>query len=145
MKPEQAVGFQVKGISNLIRRRMYGAASQQEGFTEMQAMVIAYLYDRRSRETLFQRDIETAFSIRRSTATGILKLMEKNGYLTREPVAFDARLKKLELTPKAIALHQAITREICRIEEQITSGFSDGELETLLSLLNRVKQNLERR
>ena len=36
---------------------------------------------------MFQRDVEAEFNIRRSTATGILQLMEKNGFLLREPVA----------------------------------------------------------
>ncbi len=36
---------------------------------------------------IFQKDIEAEFNIRRSTATGILKLMEKNGFINRQTSA----------------------------------------------------------
>ena len=64
----------------------------------MQGWIIGYLYQNRDKE-VFQRDIQEQFSIRRSTVTGILQLMEKNGLITRSSVERDARLKKLELTP----------------------------------------------
>ena len=42
----------------------------------MQSWIIRFLYEH-SEEDIYQRDIEAEFSIARSTATGILKLMEK--------------------------------------------------------------------
>ena len=46
----------------------------------------------------FPKDIEKEFSINRSTTSEMLKLMCKNGMITREEVDYDARLKKIVLT-----------------------------------------------
>ena len=51
---------------------------------------------------LRQKDFEQQFNIRRSTASNILALIEKNGLIQRESVPYDARLKKIVLTDKAI-------------------------------------------
>ena len=50
---------------------------------------------------IYQKDVEKEFQIRRSTATGTLQILEKNGFIRREPVKQDARLKKLVPTDKA--------------------------------------------
>lgn len=42
---------------------------------------------------IFQKDLETEFCIGRSTVTNILNLMEKKGFVRRESVSYDARLK----------------------------------------------------
>lgn len=39
---------------------------------------------------MFQKDIEEAFNITRSSVTGVVKLMEQKGYIRRESVAGDA-------------------------------------------------------
>ena len=93
------IGFENKRLENEIHSRMtaYRAAMGGEELTMMQSWIIRFLYEH-SEEDIYQRDIEAEFSIARSTATGILKLMEKRGYIRRVSVERDARLKKLELT-----------------------------------------------
>ena len=55
--------------------------------------------------------------------------MEKNGFLLREPVAYDARLKKLVLTPKALAVHEGVISRIRATEARITKDVTPEELE----------------
>ena len=43
---------------------------------------------------VFQKDIESEFNLRPSTATGILKLMEKNGVIRRESISLRCQVKK---------------------------------------------------
>ena len=93
------IGREVKRLDNEIHSMML--ASRQEAgngdMTMMQGWIIGYLY-RNQKKEIFQKDLEAEFSIARSTATGILQLMEKKGYLMRQSVPNDARLKKLVLT-----------------------------------------------
>ena len=99
------IGFENKRLENEIHSRMtaYRAAMGGEELTMMQSWIIRFLYEH-SEEDIYQRDIEAEFSIARSTATGILKLMEKRGYIRRVSVERDARLKKLELTEVGIRM-----------------------------------------
>ena len=121
MKGERHVGGEIRVLSNLIKRCMDDGMPPET--TGMQGWIIGFLHRNEDRD-MFQRDVEAEFNIRRSTATGILQLMEKNGFLLREPVAYDARLKKLVLTPKALAVHEGVISRIRATEARITKDLS---------------------
>lgn len=139
------IGFEIRTLSNLIKRRVQNssAISESNKLTGMHGFIIGYLYENLDKREIFQRDIEAEFSIRRSTATGILQLMEKNNLITREPVDYDARLKKLVLTSKAIAIHESVTKEINEIESQLTKGLTEEEINIFVATLEKLKRNIE--
>ena len=130
MKGERHVGGEIRVLSNLIKRCMDDGMPPET--TGMQGWIIG-----------FQRDVEAEFNIRRSTATGILQLMEKNGFLLREPVAYDARLKKLVLTPKALAVHEGVISRIRATEARITKDVTPEELEQFFAITAKFRRNLE--
>ena len=68
---------------------------QDLDITGMQSRVIYYILVHFQEGPVFQRDIESAFGLSRSTATGILQQLEKKDIIQRESVARDARLKSL--------------------------------------------------
>lgn len=114
-----------------------------EGLTGVQGLVVDYLYKQGRDKELFQRDVEKEFNIRRSTATGVLQLLERDGFITRESVAQDARLKSLKLTDKAIRAQKMIIENINELEEEIALGLTEEEVNTLFDLLYRIKKNIE--
>lgn len=138
------VGFEVRTISNLIKRHVDSlpAIKAAESVTGIHCWMIGYIYDRRDQD-VYQKDIEEEFSIRRSTATAILQRMEKNGMIVRRPVAHDARLKKLELTEKAIKAQEQIEREILAFERQLVDGITEEEIEMFYKIADKLKENLE--
>lgn len=98
------IGAEIGMLHNLLRRQMAcmtEKSANSANVTGMQAMIVHHLILREKEGDLFQKDIESAFQMRRSTATGILQLMEQHGILRREPVAHDGRLKRLVLTDRA--------------------------------------------
>ena len=86
-------------LSNKIRRRMDTFNFNGE-FSGAQGKILHFMLAQS--EDVFQRDIEEAFSLRPPTASEILKKMEQNGLISRQPVSYDARLKKIVLLPKAL-------------------------------------------
>ena len=68
--------------------------------------------------------------------------MEKNGLIYREPVDYDARLKRIVMTEKAISIHESISREIDEVERQVSRGLSEEEIRILLQVLDKVQRNL---
>ena len=77
------VGFEVRTLSNLIHRKINQmVAEEEETLTASQAWVQGFL-ERQGEREVVQRDIEKEFSIRRSTASHMLTLMENNGYIQR--------------------------------------------------------------
>ena len=91
---------------------------------------------------MFQRNIEKAFSISRSSVTVTLQLMEKNGLIRRESVAQDARLKRIVLTQKARDLHRQIEADILAFESNLARGISEEEQEVFLRVAKKMQENL---
>lgn len=139
------VGFEIKTVHNLLKRNFESSPVNKKlkNLTGMQRWIIGYLSDNEGKD-IFQRDLEEEFSVRRSTATGILQLMEKNDLITRESVSYDARLKKLVLTPKAIEIQKIITEGIRRNEEMLCEGISQEDLEVFLKVIKQIRKNLEK-
>lgn len=143
-EPWDEIGFQVHRLHILCKRLVDQRAfsGMEEIPTKTQIWLINYLYENRDHD-VFQRDIQEKFAIRRSTVTGILQLMEKNGWITRESVGKDARLKKIVLTPQAIELHERVGECIRKTEEQLSAGLTAEEKQEFFRLCDKIRQNAE--
>lgn len=144
MEHRDEIGFQIRTLSNLIKRQVDQIVfqGQEKPATGMHGWVIGYLYENRDKD-VFQRDLQEQFSIRRSTVTGILQLMEKNGLIIRTSVDEDARLKKITLTPKAIEMHEQVGRGIRAVENKISAGLTPEERKTFVELCEKIRANIE--
>lgn len=143
MHDQRHVGFEIRSLSILMKRKIDNLVSKKhtDNVTGIHGWVMGYIYKNSNRD-IFQKDIEEEFSIRRSTATTILQLMEKNNLIIRKSVDYDARLKKIELTEKAINVHEEIEKDINEFESQLVKGLSKEELNNFLSTLEKIKANL---
>lgn len=138
------VGYEVKKLARRIDRSMEAFAAKHSGgaLTGMNGWILQFLFRRRESD-VFQKDVEAAFRIRRSTATAFLQHMEAAGYIERVPVSYDARLKKIVLTEKALALHAAMDEAAKLFEKRLTKGFSEEELAAFDSYIARFLDNLK--
>ena len=82
---------------------------------------------------MFQKDLETQFNIRGSTATEILKAMERKGLIFREPLPENKRAKRIILTPKGRQICEENRRRIMTIENRLLAGFEKEEIAQLLN------------
>ncbi len=139
------IGFELHRSSRIVKRYMDKDASKSyvEKITGTHGWVIGYLYNNRHRD-IFQKDFEKEFDIRRSTASKILSLMESNDLIIRESVPYDARLKRIILTPKALEIQRVVEKAFGRMEEEIKNGITDEELEIFFRVLDKVNKNTER-
>ena len=82
------------------------------------------------------------FSITRSTVTNILQLMERKGYIERQSVPQDARLKMLVLTAKGLEFHEKTMLSLHQTDEFVAGLLTEEENTELLRLLNKLKNGL---
>lgn len=94
-------------------------------------------------EICYQRDIESEFSIKRSSVANILANMEKNGYIIRSTGKGDARIKTISLTPKWEEISKGMKENIESIESAISRDMTDEEKAQFLSLIKRAIVNLD--
>ena len=143
-REEYRIGAEIGMLHNMFRRQMACMSESTENLTGMQAMIVHHLILHENKGDLFQKDIETAFQMRRSTATGILQLMEQHGILRREPVAHDGRLKRLVLTDQARAMDERINERMEQMEQLLRQGITEEELTNWFAVSEKIRSNLER-
>ena len=140
----QVIPAQLRRVDNLIFRRLnqFSRANGVEQTTPMHGWIIEYLYRHRD-EPVFQRDIEREFSITRSTVTNILQLMERKGYIRRQSVPQDARLKQLVLTEEGICFHEKTMLCFHQTDDYVAGLLTAEENTELLRLLNKLYLGLK--
>lgn len=148
--PSKSIGFEIKHLAVLIGRSFDKKVFTEKEFqnknghnlTIVQSHMIGFIYDYKN-HTIPQKELEKEFHRRRSTITGILKLMEKNGYIIREYSKKDARIKMVTLTDKAILLHKEITSKIDAFNNNLEKGLTKEEIDTFYSIASKIQKNLE--
>ncbi len=137
------IGYEVKALSNEFKR-ILDKEAQKSHVTGMQQGVINFIGIMNKEKSVFQKDIELEFNIRRSTATGILQLMEQKDLIIRTSNSKDARLKEILLTVKGKALFQTSIAKIWHLEQQVQSNVSSEELEIFHRVMNKISKNLKK-
>ena len=108
----------------------------------MQKHVLKFILLETIHRDLYQKDIEEEFQIRKSTVTGILKLMEKHGYIYRESVKKDARLKRIVPTAKAEEMRPKILEHIQKTEARLIEGIAPEDVLICKKVLGQMLCNL---
>ena len=124
-------------------RKRVNADMQRLGLTGIQTRVIHYILIKSAEEPVYQRDVESAFGVSRSTVTGMLQQMEKDGLIQRVSVASDARLKSLVPTEKAIHLDAQVEERLRRAEQCLTQGLSEEQLSAFKEAAAQMSANLD--
>lgn len=144
---EKNIGIRFRMINNAIRRyidRNSELKKEIDNVTCSNGWIIGHLCRMEELgKDVYQRDFENDFGITRSTASKVLKLLEKKGMIERTSVSHDARMKKIVLTDRSRELGRQMRKQGEQTEKQLTSGFTPEELKTLCGLLDRIYANLE--
>lgn len=138
------IGYKIRLIHNQIRKRMEAKKqeNEKEPLTGMQRWTLGFLRDHDGKD-IYQKDIETEFSVSRATASNMLAVMERKGLVRRETVEHDARLKKLVLTDKARTMVERSEQDMREMEALLEKGLSDEEVKDLKKYLDRMLLNLD--
>ena len=130
------VGRLINTLSHQLKRQMC-AHESEDSLTNMQRHVLHYILFQSLQHDIYQKDLEKEFQIRRSTASGTLQLLEKNGFIRREAVERDARLKKIVPTDKARGVREHILGNIRYMELTLRRGIPEEKLKVFLSELEQ--------
>lgn len=142
-KKRQRVGPAIHKLNHMMNRNIttYVRMLGIDEVSVTNGWIIRYLYENRDRD-IFQKDIEKRFSIGRSTVTNTIQLMEKKGYIRRDAVESDARLKKVVLTEQGIELHNSMRKVSKELDARTLKGISDEELRTFFEVIEKLEKNL---
>ena len=145
MSNTELLGFRIRSVWQQVKRLMNRHLTENNsyGLTGMQFAIVSYLAKESAERDVFQKDLEQKFDIRKSTVTGILNTMERDGLLLRETVPYDARLRKMILTDKALQAKQNTEQVIDSVESQLSKGLTEEEITTFLNILEKISKTAE--
>lgn len=138
------IGKLIHELDNILYRNMLaiGKRYDYDQLTVMNGWILRYLSMNEGKE-VFQKDIENEFGITRSTVTGIIKLMEQKGFITRISVPKDARLKQLVLTDMGRKYEEQMGSQMRQNNLQLQKNITEEEMETFLRVIDKIKQNVK--
>ncbi len=68
--------------------------------------------------------------------------MEQKGLLTREPVPYDNRLKKIILTDKALQYQQQVVADLTGLEETLIRDIPEEKMAVFFEVIGKMMENL---
>ena len=139
---ERDCGLWINMVAHKLKKNL-NARLADLGITGVQSRILHYVLTHYEEGPVYQRDVEEMFELSRSTTTGVLQLLEKNGMIVRESVASDARLKSLVPTQKAAEVDAKVGESIREMEQRITKGLSAGQVQMFLELIEQMSRNME--
>lgn len=141
----QPLAFRIKSLNNQIRRLLERSAmaNNYADLTGMQYGFLGFLVDQKKDARVYQKDLEARFNIRRSTASEMLKTLEKKGYIERVTDTEDTRLKKIIVTDKAREVNKVARENFEKLQERLTYGISPKELEQFWAVFQKISDNAE--
>jgi MarR family transcriptional regulator for hemolysin len=138
---DQSVGQWICSTSHALRK-FIGAQFSRESITLRQWEVLAWLS--KSGGCGSQSELADALGIEPHTLAGVLSRMQRDGLLERKSCDHDRRKNRILPTEKAEALWRRVSVISHGIRNQAVAGISEEELQTLNSLCERIRINLER-
>ena len=144
MPDAHPLNVELRCLSRKMMRVLFSTARHQEIEKAIgsNGWIIAYIGDHGDRD-VFQKDLERDFAVTRSTASKNVDLLVKNGYIERQSVSYDARLKKLVLTKRGEEILSLMRSNNAELEKRLTRGFDEKELSGLRDYIERLSRNLQ--
>lgn len=138
------IGFYLRKLNNHIQKRSHSFYNRKEikECSLSNLWVIDYLTDN-SNKDIYQKDIETEFSINRATASKMLTLMEEKNFITRIPCEEDGRLKKVKVLPEGEKLKSICLAIRKEMEKELSFSLTKEEVETLKNILKKMIVHFE--
>lgn len=120
----------INQISNRLRRRSR-AVQESIGISGAKGNILNYILVESENHSVYQKEIEKEFGLRPSTATEVLKNLEKDGLICRVPEEQDGRYKKIIFTEKAEEIRETLKDEIEGSENLLLEEISEKEQQAL--------------
>ena len=139
MKEEPNIGLYFRIISKEIKQLI--DSSLNNDLTNIQIAILCYI-DRNKNKEIYQKDIEKKLGLRKSTISGILSTMIKNGIITRTESTNDLRSKEIKLTDKGLKLDKVMKKKALEFENLLQKNIDPKDLEIFYKVTNQIQDNL---
>lgn len=113
---------------------VYAESSREFGITPQQGQVLCVLMA----QPYGMAELGATLGLAKSSLTGLVDRIERNGLVRREPDPNDHRAVRVALTPQGNKLAEEFYAETCRRIEKLPAGLGAADRDTLADLLGQV-------
>jgi MarR family transcriptional regulator, transcriptional regulator for hemolysin len=135
---EQSVGYWVCATSHALRRAL-STCLAEENMTFRQWEVLAWLS---VNGDLSQAELAECMGIEPHTLAGVLRRMERDGWLERHSCEHDRRKNTIHPTDKAEEVWMRAVACCQKVRARAVEGLSDREVEQFKVTCERIRENL---
>lgn len=122
------------------QRQKYDEMSKKYDISRTQARTLSYLA---KHPGINQKQVAEYVNVRGSSASDLLKGLEKNGYIERYTNAgTQDRSKKIFVTTQGLELIKEIDATFAEIDEQLTEQLTEEEINTVIRIIEKIEQSV---
>jgi MarR family transcriptional regulator for hemolysin len=132
------IGLLLATTSKAVGRAFNGALAAQGGSIPIWLILNALKGERRRS----QLELARAVGIEGPTMTRHLDGLERAGLVERQRDPVDRRAVQVQLTRAGHALHGRLLKAVIAFNQQLRTGVSNDEIETLRRILGRLRENV---
>ncbi|MBQ6551140.1 MAG: MarR family transcriptional regulator [Lachnospiraceae bacterium] len=96
-----------------------------------------------TKEDVYQKDLEKVVGLTKSAISAILSRMEQKGYIERQSVQGDARLKRIVLTEYGHRITHDLKQAMDEADATFVKGLSEAEQQELIRMLRIIHTNMK--
>lgn len=132
---ETSVGFLLAKAHQQLYARFRDLLTPHN-ITPQQFALLAFLW---KQDGLSQAELAEKTEIDRTTLSGLIDRLEKQGLVTRQPHPDDRRAWLVTLTDAGRKIEATLSPLALDLRRQVSSGLAHGEYEQLCRLLNKLR------
>ena len=136
-------GFIVNEVGRLYGRQFDQLSRVELGLSRAQCRLIGQVKYNESGHPPTQAELAQHLDLTPMAVATLVDRMEAAGWITRRPSETDRRANAIELQPRAEAALEKAFAVSDRVQEAALAGFSAAERKQLVSMLQRVRANLQ--
>lgn len=124
-----------------MHRALIDSRVRSLGFHRTHHRILMHLA--RQGKLLSQKDLAKHLDVTPAAVTCALKKLENDGYIERS-LGHDNRYNEIQITEKGIDLVNRTRAMFSEVDESMFIGFSDDELDTYISCLEKLQANIRK-
>lgn len=136
------IGKEIRVLQSLMTRYIikHMKDSKNKLLSAIQIDIMLYLSN--AKESIYQKDLEKEFNLRKSTISGILQTMKKNKIIDKLESKQDIRSKQIFLTENGSKTCQECVEKITKLEKLLLKEVNTEDLEIFLKVIAQMQRNL---
>ncbi len=133
------------GLIDKLMKNRFDRELERVGLTISQVQVLIYILreQRKKDREITAKELEQRFRVSNPTMSGILRRLEKKGFIERKTGSLDKRNKQICIKSDVEKLYRLVEDRVAQENERLFQGITKEELQCLAKCLTQILRNID--